>query len=110
MGHSVRLSLHNPNEQRMRKISHRSFISHASNLVVDEKQLDHEEGEIAPIAWILIMAKIFSTFIDGLTMGAAFTESIAIGIKIGIAIICEEYPHELGDIAVLLNSGMSFKK
>ena len=30
------------------------------------------------------MAKIFSTFIDGLTMGAAFTESIAIGIKIGM--------------------------
>ena len=37
-------------------------------------------------------------------------DTIPMGIKIGIAIICEEYPHELGDIAVLLNSGMNFKR
>lgn len=75
-----------------------------------ETDTQHKEGEVAPIAWILIMAKIFSTFIDGLSMGAAFTDTIPMGIKIGIAIICEEYPHELGDIAVLLNSGMNFKR
>ena len=43
-------------------------------------------------------------------MGAAFTESALTGVKIAIAIICEEFPHELGDIAILLNSGMKFKQ
>ena len=43
-------------------------------------------------------------------MGAAFTESTLTGVKIAIAIICEEFPHELGDIAILLNSGMRFKQ
>ena len=43
-------------------------------------------------------------------MGAAFTESTLTGVKIAIAIICEEFPHELGDIAILLNSGMRFRQ
>nr|XP_006822019.1 PREDICTED: zinc transporter ZIP14-like [Saccoglossus kowalevskii] len=49
-------------------------------------------------------------FIDGLTIGAAFSVSILNGISICIAVICEELPHELGDFAILLNAGMSVKK
>ena len=59
---------------------------------------------------IEIDSQAFSSFIDGLSMGAAFTESTLTGVKIAIAIICEEFPHELGDIAILLNSGMKFKQ
>lgn len=43
-------------------------------------------------------------------MGAAFSVSTLRGISISIAVLCEELPHELGDLAILLNSGMSLKK
>lgn len=43
-------------------------------------------------------------------MGAAYTISPLRGISIAIAVLCEELPHELGDLAVLLNSGMSLKR
>uniref|UniRef100_A0A671PGG4 Solute carrier family 39 member 8 n=1 Tax=Sinocyclocheilus anshuiensis TaxID=1608454 RepID=A0A671PGG4_9TELE len=46
-------------------------------------------------------------FIDGLAIGASFTLSLLTGFSTSIAIFCEEFPHELGDFVMLLNSGMS---
>ena len=43
-------------------------------------------------------------------MGAAISESIWTGFSIFVGIICEEIPHELGDFAILISSGMSSKK
>ena len=71
-----------------------------------------EEGEttIATVAWMIIFGDGVHNFIDGLSIGAAFTESIIIGVSVSLAVLCEELPHELGDFAVLLNSGMSMKQ
>lgn len=35
-------------------------------------------------------------FIDGLAIGASFTVSVLNGFSTSIAIVCEEFPHELG--------------
>jgi hypothetical protein len=35
-------------------------------------------------------------FIDGLAIGASFTVSVFQGISTSVAILCEEFPHELG--------------
>uniref|UniRef100_A0A4W3GK41 Metal cation symporter ZIP14 n=1 Tax=Callorhinchus milii TaxID=7868 RepID=A0A4W3GK41_CALMI len=49
-------------------------------------------------------------FIDGLAIGASFTVSVFQGISTSIAILCEEFPHELGDFVILLNAGMSLQQ
>ncbi|XP_022252668.1 zinc transporter ZIP8-like [Limulus polyphemus] len=49
-------------------------------------------------------------FIDGLSIGAAFTNSILSGISISVAVFCEELPHELGEFAILLNAGMTLRQ
>ena len=67
-------------------------------------------SDIATVAWMVIFGDGLHNFIDGLSIGAAFTESILSGISISVAVICEEFPHELGDFAILLNSGMKFKQ
>ena len=36
-------------------------------------------------------------FIDGLAIGASFTSSVFQGISTSVAILCEEFPHELGE-------------
>ena len=51
---------------------------------------------VAPVAWMIIFGDGLHNFIDGLSIGAAFTESIFKGISICLAVICEEFPHELG--------------
>ena len=48
-------------------------------------------------------------FIDGLSIGAAFSESLLNGFSLSLAIICEEFPHKLGDFAILLAAGMKFR-
>ncbi len=41
-------------------------------------------------------------FIDGLSIGAAFNYSLLSGISISVAVLCEEFPHELGEIGCFI--------
>lgn len=68
------------------------------------------ESAIATVAWMIIFGDGLHNFIDGLSIGAAFSESILAGISISVAVVCEEFPHELGDFAVLIASGMTMRQ
>ncbi|CAF4063371.1 unnamed protein product, partial [Rotaria sp. Silwood2] len=57
--------------------------------------------------WMIFIGDMLHNFIDGLTLGAAFMVSIGEGLQVSLPIIFEEFPHELGDIAVLLSSGLT---
>ncbi|XP_041372106.1 zinc transporter ZIP10-like [Gigantopelta aegis] len=74
----------------------------------------HADGKmpksIATIAWMVIMGDGIHNFSDGLAIGAAFADSITGGFSTTIAVFCHELPHEIGDFAVLLRSGMSVKQ
>nr|AKN21677.1 slc39a-12 [Schmidtea mediterranea] len=65
---------------------------------------------VAPVAWMIIFGDALHNFIDGLSIGAAFSHNTMTGISLSIAVICEELPHELGDFAILLNAGMNIKQ
>ena len=67
-------------------------------------------NKIATVAWMIIFGDGIHNFIDGLSIGAAFSESILTGLSVSLAVLCEEFPHELGDFAVLLNSGMTVRQ
>uniref|UniRef100_A0A8C3HSV0 Solute carrier family 39 member 8 n=1 Tax=Chrysemys picta bellii TaxID=8478 RepID=A0A8C3HSV0_CHRPI len=64
-------------------------------------------SEIGTIAWMITLSDALHNFIDGLAIGASFTLSLLQGLSTSIAILCEEFPHELGDFVILLNAGMS---
>lgn len=68
------------------------------------------KGQIAPVAWMIVFGDGLHNFIDGLSIGAAFNDSILTGLSICVAVVCEEFPHELGDFAVLIASGMSVRQ
>ena len=61
----------------------------------------HEDKPVAPVAWMIIFGDGIHNFIDGVSIGAAFTESIMAGISVSLAIFCEELPHELGNNLLL---------
>lgn len=64
-----------------------------------EHRIDFKPGQdsaIATVAWMIVFGDGLHNFIDGLSIGAAFNQSILTGISISVAVICEELPHELG--------------
>ncbi|TKR81297.1 hypothetical protein L596_015190 [Steinernema carpocapsae] len=71
---------------------------------------DHSGNNIASVAWLVIFSDGLHNFIDGLSIGVAFKQNLLSGISISVAVLCEELPHELGDCAILISSGMSYKQ
>lgn len=53
-------------------------------------------SSIKTVAWMVTLSDALHNFIDGLAIGASFTVSIMAGFSTSIAIVCEEFPHELG--------------
>lgn len=51
---------------------------------------------IGTLAWMITLSDGLHNFIDGLAIGASFTASVFQGISTSVAILCEEFPHELG--------------
>uniref|UniRef100_K7FDS8 Metal cation symporter ZIP14 n=1 Tax=Pelodiscus sinensis TaxID=13735 RepID=K7FDS8_PELSI len=56
-------------------------------------------SDIGTLAWMITLSDGLHNFIDGLAIGASFTVSVFQGISTSVAILCEEFPHELGTLA-----------
>ncbi|GIY11592.1 zinc transporter foi [Caerostris darwini] len=65
---------------------------------------------VSAVAWMVIMGDGLHNFCDGLAIGAAFASGIEGGISTSVAVFCHELPHELGDFAMLLKTGMKVKQ
>ncbi|XP_014292154.1 metal cation symporter ZIP8 [Halyomorpha halys] len=80
-----------------------------------EHQAVHDQGiksekKIGAVAWMIILGDGLHNFIDGMSIGAGYSQSLGTGVGLSVAIACEEFPHELGDFAILLQSGLPLKK
>jgi zinc and cadmium transporter len=59
---------------------------------------------------LILVGDAFHNFVDGVVIAAAFLISIPLGIATSIAVIAHEVPQEIGDFAILLESGYSRTK
>jgi zinc and cadmium transporter len=54
---------------------------------------------------LILIGDAFHNFVDGVVIAAAFLTSIPLGITVSLAVIAHEIPQEIGDFAILLDSG-----
>jgi zinc and cadmium transporter len=54
---------------------------------------------------LILIGDAFHNFVDGVVIAAAFLTSIPLGITASLAVIAHEIPQDVGDFAILLDSG-----
>ena len=55
--------------------------------------------------YLNLFADAFHNFTDGLAIGASFLAGKNIGLMTTVTILFHEIPHEIGDYAILIQSG-----
>merc|ERR1712021_314377 len=72
---------------------------------VEKKEEKEPEQELAVAAWLNLAADFAHNFTDGMAIGASFLAGQNIGVITTLTILLHEVPHEIGDFAILIQSG-----
>lgn len=118
-GSPVTINVEEPKESyEMKQKSEKPGLNHQDNSdsmsvsirVVEKKVIEPAAMEVASVAYMIIFGSSANNFVDGMSMGAAFSDNLLRGLSIGIAVISQQFPQELGTLAILVKSGLGLKK
>ena len=56
---------------------------------------------VRPLAWIIVFGDSIHNFADGITLGAAISHSLSLGLSMTVAIVLHEIPHEIGMLVAI---------
>lgn len=73
--------------------------------VKEDEVVEPVEQELAVAGWLNLAADFAHNFTDGLAIGASFLAGQNIGVITTLTILLHEVPHEIGDFAILIQSG-----
>lgn len=69
-----------------------------------------EEHNHQPAGMLILLGDAIHNFVDGILIAAAFLTDVKLGIVTSLAVAAHEIPQEVGDFAILLQSGYEKKK
>lgn len=68
---------------------------------------DYAHKSHKPAGMMIIIGDAIHNFVDGVLIASAFLTDVQLGIVTSLAVATHEIPQEVGDFAILLNSGYS---
>uniref|UniRef100_A0A0N5A7V1 Aa_trans domain-containing protein n=1 Tax=Syphacia muris TaxID=451379 RepID=A0A0N5A7V1_9BILA len=92
---------------------HGSFtVGRILQFLVELKRTKAHENTLKPtlVAYMIIFGSSANNFVDGMSNGVAFADSLVRGLNVGLACIAQQFPQELGTLAILVRSGLGLKK
>uniref|UniRef100_A0A8C5PKV4 Zinc transporter ZIP4 n=1 Tax=Leptobrachium leishanense TaxID=445787 RepID=A0A8C5PKV4_9ANUR len=110
--HDHGLALQNYQEQQKKKkerFESQADLVQAGDMEDSFKIPPVKTREQRMIPYMITIGDAIHNFADGLAMGAAFSTSWKTGLATSLAVLCHELPHELGDFAALLHSGLKVR-
>jgi len=72
--------------------------------------VNHEQARRKASGSLVLVGDALHNVLDGVLIAAAFLTDVHVGIVTALAIMAHEIPQEVGNFAVLLNSGMSRRR
>ena len=75
-------------------------------VVEKEAESDDDSEDIKVAGYLNLAADMFHNFTDGLAVGASYLAGDSVGLITTITILFHEIPHEIGDFAILIQSGV----
>ena len=79
------------------------FIERIFETTADKKKQSSKKI----VGYLNLLANCIDNFIHGLAVASSFLHCFKLGLTTVFAILIHEIPHEVGDFAILLNSGFS---
>ncbi|OAD61344.1 Protein catecholamines up [Eufriesea mexicana] len=101
---SENLSKENKNDNKLAKSSDKSDV------ISKEKSEKNPQNEIKITGYLNLVADFLHNFTDGLAIGASYLAGKNIGYITTFTILLHEVPHEIGDFAILIQSGYNKRK
>jgi len=77
-----------------------------TNKADETTEVQSSDDEIKVAGFLNLAADMFHNFTDGLAVGASYLAGDSIGLITTITILFHEIPHEIGDFAILIQSGV----
>lgn len=96
-----------PENKEDKKVQKSSGKSDAAS---KEKEAKGGRNEIKIAGYLNLVADFLHNFTDGLAIGASYLAGKNIGYITTFTILLHEVPHEIGDFAILIQSGYSNRK
>uniref|UniRef100_A0A663FCQ9 Zinc transporter SLC39A7 n=1 Tax=Aquila chrysaetos chrysaetos TaxID=223781 RepID=A0A663FCQ9_AQUCH len=78
--------------------------------LVVETFVRHAKGAMEVSGYLNLAADVAHNFTDGLAIGASFLAGTGLGTVTAVTVLLHELPHEVGDFAILVQSGCSKRK
>jgi len=100
--HSTHCEVHSPSE------IHKSTEAHSPAELQQENEHHthgHQHGSKDASGTLIIVGDAVHNLVDGVLIAAAFMTDVDLGIVTALAVAAHEIPQEIGDFAILLNSG-----
>ncbi|XP_070156384.1 zinc transporter Slc39a7 [Polyergus mexicanus] len=100
---------HVPQEKKENVSSEKKEEKKNSNKAIS-KACKTSENDIKIAGYLNLAADFLHNFTDGLAIGASYMAGNNIGYVTTVTILLHEIPHEIGDFAILVQSGVSKRK